>query len=282
MKTSICSFILLLICASATCQETVYVGSTPAHRAVREFLGISQNDSIDFIRWKLVIRADSFEALCSYGIGKPGTKGFQNEKRTNFSGTFKKAGHRFYLSHGDKTFSMLEVNPAIVHLLDEKQRLLTGNGGFSYTLNTDKPYKSNHVNLQFKESRIENEMLFHGRTPCTELSAMIGAQQGSDCEKLKWYLELHTDPASGAPSYFEIQGTPYRQQGKVTGKWERIQRDDGNVLYKLTPERQSYSLYLLRADENVLFFTDAEGNLLVGNEDFSYTLNRRKTKITPR
>jgi hypothetical protein len=35
------------------------------------------------------------------------------------------------------------------------------------------------------------------------------------------------------------------------------------------------SLNLLKGDDNILF-VDADGRLLVGNEDFSYTLNRRE------
>ena len=34
-------------------------------------------------------------------------------------------------------------------------------------------------------------------------------------------------------------------------------------------------IHLLKLDEGVLIFTDAAGNLLVGDLDFSYTLNRR-------
>jgi hypothetical protein len=35
------------------------------------------------------------------------------------------------------------------------------------------------------------------------------------------------------------------------------------------------TLSLLAADENVLFFLDKNQKLYVGNEDFSYTLNRK-------
>jgi len=33
-------------------------------------------------------------------------------------------------------------------------------------------------------------------------------------------------------------------------------------------------LYLLKLDEHILAFTDTDEKLLVGNEDFSYTMNR--------
>jgi hypothetical protein len=32
-------------------------------------------------------------------------------------------------------------------------------------------------------------------------------------------------------------------------------------------------MYLLKLDDHILVFTDADGKLLVGDEDFSYTMN---------
>jgi len=42
----------------------------------------------------------------------------------------------------------------------------------------------------------------------------------------------------------------------------------------LNDDKENGFLYLLELDENILMFIDAQGNLLVGNEDFSYTMNR--------
>jgi hypothetical protein len=36
-------------------------------------------------------------------------------------------------------------------------------------------------------------------------------------------------------------------------------------------------VYLLRADDDVLLFLDSAGKLGLGNRDFNYVLNRRKT-----
>lgn len=41
----------------------------------------------------------------------------------------------------------------------------------------------------------------------------------------------------------------------------------------LDPEKGDAATHLLKAADNILFITDAKGNLLVGNEDFSYVLN---------
>jgi hypothetical protein len=46
------------------------------------------------------------------------------------------------------------------------------------------------------------------------------------------------------------------------------------VVYQLDPDKPRESLSFLKADDNILFFLDEGRNLMVGNGDFSYTLNR--------
>ncbi len=92
---------------------------------------------------------------------------------------------------------------------------------------------------------------------------------------------LFTDPASGKPSHYLIGGTQYRTETMNKGSWEIITHKDGRIFYKLDPEKQRQAIYLLRASENILLFTDPDGNLLVGNEDFSYALNRSLKREAP-
>ena len=61
--------------------------------------------------------------------------------------------------------------------------------------------------------------------------------------------------------------------------WEIVQGKNGSLIYKLYHEKRGMNLYLLRAGETILIFTDPEGNLLVGNKDFSYTLNKTQRKM---
>ena len=82
------SMILFVSCANS--KETNYTGSTPAEPIVRTFLGISQTDSIDFIRWKLSLTDKKYSLECKYGIGKPNTNGFYDEKKVVLSGGVKK------------------------------------------------------------------------------------------------------------------------------------------------------------------------------------------------
>ena len=78
-------FILVAACIQA--KEIKYTGSTPAGPEVRRFLGIPLADSVDFIRWVLVIDNNQYVLDCNYGISKPNTPGFINDgKRIKLTG----------------------------------------------------------------------------------------------------------------------------------------------------------------------------------------------------
>src|SRR5690349_2456384 len=89
-----------LLCSEKN--ETVYVGSTTAPVVVRNFFGIPLSDSVDFIRWKLVMQEGRYQLSVQYGIGKPGTAGFIDEKRLSLSGQVEKTGSNLQLIRGDK------------------------------------------------------------------------------------------------------------------------------------------------------------------------------------
>jgi len=257
----------LISCAAAS-KETVYQGSTPAHQDVREFLGISLTDSIDFIRWKMVLYTDHYEVDCRYGISRPSTNGFMDETKVSFSGQLSKQGVYYRLQQGNRTLNAMAINANLLHLLDQHKALLIGNGGYSYALNSVTPVKSDQVNPSFQQTPIRHYAAYQGRTPCQGLSS------SPTCEKVKWYIILFVDSITGKPSYYLQGGRQYRKESMTRGHWEISQRQDGRIIYKLNPEKGARAIHLLKADDNILFFTDPEGNLLVGNENFSYTLNR--------
>ena len=94
--------------------------------------------------------------------------------------------------------------------------------------------------------------------------------------KLKWDLTLYQNPATGLSTTYKLKGAFYRQKiGE--GKWTIIKgakTGPDAVVYQLDLDDAQGSLFLLKADNNILFFLSKEKNLLVGNGDFSYTLNR--------
>src|SRR5215210_1613895 len=95
------SILILVSCASG--KEVNYTGSTPAAEVIRSFLGIPLADSIDFIRWKLMIRDNSYELQCNYGIGKPNTNGFYNGgEKIGLTGECRKEKNYFEFRNGSK------------------------------------------------------------------------------------------------------------------------------------------------------------------------------------
>ena len=266
-------FALTFICLGAFGKEAVYRGSTPADHDVRDFLGIAVSDSIDFIRWKLVMRSGGYDLDCQYGISKGGTNGFIDEKKVSFSGLLSKQGDYFQLAHGNKQFYLLNINSSLLYLLDKNKAMLVGNGGYSYVLNNIRPVKSAQFRHPLKETPAERLIAFQGRTPCQELAALLGRKTSAACDKMKWYIIFFTDSTTGQPTHYLEGGRGYKKESMAKGQWEII-RKDGRVIYKLDIDKRPYSLYLLKADENILFFTDPKGHLLVGNEHFSYALNR--------
>src|SRR5215203_682287 len=275
------SLVTALICFFTAPKEQTYVGSTPAHSVVRDFLQISLTDSIDFIRWKLEIGSNKFELHCKYGLSKAGTPGFVNEKTVDFEGELTKTRNNYSLQHKGRKLALLEVNTALLHLLDNDNNLLVGNGGYSYDLNSTAPIKTNQFNIQPVQTKIQYPLVFEGRTPCQELSVLLGLNKSEACNKMKWYIIFYTHSITGKPSHYLKGGIGYRKETMERGNWQIVTGKDGRILYQLSPDKGAYSLSLLKGDDNILFFIDGNGNLLVGNEDFSYTLNRRKAEYSP-
>lgn len=117
---------------------------------------------------------------------------------------------------------------------------------------------------------------FDGRTPCQTLARQLKAQVRPECNKVKWRLILYQDPVTHAPTTFTLSGMVYRNPPR-TGKWtirQGTKTDPAATIYQLDPDKPEESLSLLKADDNLLFFLDKDGNPLVGNMLFSYTLNR--------
>lgn len=264
---------ILLIVTSASAKENIYTGSTPAATNVRSFLGIPLSDSVDFIRWKLILRDNRYQLQCNYGIGKANTNGFINGGvKIDVSGEYRKEKNQFRFQNGTKTLKAVELNADLLHLLNADNSLMIGNGGWSYTLNDTSPFGTDQVNIIAGPTVLKDSMAFEGRTPC-KVPGVIAT--GSLCHKLKWHIVFYADAQMNKPGKYKIFGTPWRMEGGRMGSWKIIAGKEGRTIYQLNHDDGNGVLYLLKLDENILVFTDAQGKLLVGDEDFSYTLNSR-------
>lgn len=281
MKVYCTLAVALFACLVAGANVRTYVGSTPAHAVVREFLQISLTDSIDFIRWKLQIGPEVYRLQCRYGLAQPGTPGFSNERTVAFEGPLARAQHHYSLKHRGRDITILEVNANVLHFLDRNNGLLVGNGGYSYALNSTDPVATGAVHLRPVQAPVKGPLVFEGRTPCRDLPALLGLSKSEACNKMKWYFLFYTDSATGAPSHFLMGGMGYRKETMARGRWQIVTEEDGRIFYRVYFDQWVRPLNLLKGDDNILFFTGADGRLLVGNEDFSYTLNRRSTAYAP-
>ena len=267
------STLIIVSCASGkeNTKENTYIGSTPAGGVVKSFLGIPLPDSIDFIRWKLILQDNHYQLQCNYGIGKPNTNGFINGgKKIELKGELRKEKNYYQLQNAGKILKLAELNTDLLHLLDADNNLLVGNAGWSYMLNNINPSFTDQINLTAKQTVLKDSMAFQGRSPC-KVPGIIRA--GVECYKLKWYAVLYSDATKNQAGTYRVLGTPWRKEGGITGNWNIITGKNGRIIYRLNDANGNAFLYLLKLDENILMFTDAEGKLLVGDEDFSYTLN---------
>lgn len=87
-------------------------------------------------------------------------------------------------------------------------------------------------------------------------------------------MVFYTDSLTGQPSHYLKGGISFKKEATEKGTWRTINKPGGRTIFEVTPDSKSYTVHLLKGDENILFFTDANGRVLTGNENFSYTLNR--------
>jgi hypothetical protein len=117
--------------------------------------------------------------------------------------------------------------------------------------------------------------VFVGRTPCQEFMKNLNMGERPACAKRKMGITLYQDSVTHQPTLYKTWG-----MGKWTGKgrWHIIQgtaTDPAATVIQLDLDANTY-LYLLKGDDNVLFILDKNKNLLVGNAQYSYTMNRAR------
>ncbi|WP_336516520.1 hypothetical protein [Pollutibacter soli] len=256
-------------------EEQTFVGSTPADPEVRKFLEMPLKDSVDFIRWKLLVSESTYKLEYNYGVSKPGTPGFYTDHIKAVGGQLTRRDKNLVLTNKGKILNLALVNRNILHLINHNGKLISGNGGYSYALNNIHPELSDQFNLTSTNKIDKNPEVFEGRTPCQEISAELGLNKTDACTKMKWYIIFYRDSATGKPSHYLSGGRGYRKETMEKGTWKMLTGADDRIIYEVYSEKYHTPIHLVKGDDNILFFTDASGKLLVGNEDFSFTLNKR-------
>jgi hypothetical protein len=189
------------------------------------------------------------------------------------------------------TISFQKIDPNLIHLLERDGSLVIGSAAQSFTLSRiDKRIVTGGATKVAMKSIAPSPStsylgpvaVFGGRTPCREVAAQLNHTVGGDCFKLKWEVTLFRDPQTLSPTTFKLRGTLFRDFNRE-GRWSILQGrpgDLGATIYKLALYKNEGTLLLLNADDNILFFLHNDLSLMVGNHDFSYTLNREKQKTS--
>ncbi len=305
MKTmkSFCSNLLLGLCVffSTACSATqpsaerVLVGSTPGDELIKSLLTIPVETKVDFIKWNLKLtnatNHGTFLLDVHFGESRPNTLGFKNDgEKRSFEGTFtisenknERIGSEVYQLKGNglpSAISMIKVSENLFHLLTPQNKLLVGNGGWSYSLSRKELIDSGEILISSSVSDNRPlQLVFDGRTPCQEIAnehPEMGASQS--CFKLKWRLILNRDSVSQLPTTYVIRKIVDNEPRDVSGKWTILKGTPANpdaIIYQIEPDKPDESISFLVADNDVLFILDKNGNPYIGNADFSFTLNRR-------
>jgi hypothetical protein len=289
----------------------VFVATSPCNEVSRRLLQIPATANCEMIKWNLTLYQDAitltpttYEINCVYGLPQQGTNGLSNggtkvdrEGRwTIVQGTKANPDAVIYeLDSADPqgSVSFLKVDHNLLHLLNRDESLAIGTAGWSYTLNrtenierdvhqasapTTSPLQVTSPTASASPKITASSIVgrFEGRSPCLEVTRELNKAVDADCLKVKWDLTLYQDPSTTTPTTFKLNGTFYRERVRE-GKWAILRGTKINpaaVVYQLDPDRPQRSLLFLKADDSILFFLDRSRNLMVGNGDFSYTLNR--------
>ena len=285
--------------------DVEYVGTTPCDDASREFVGgIASDIPCHTIAWHLTFSSDrKYRLLAQYGLqGKEDPNQLEPGPKIEAAGAWeivdgtnadsRAVVYRLSRPGTEKTVSLIRVGENLLHFLDQGKSLRIGNAGWSYTLNrkgvfdvtplsnvaTEPAMASGSTNF-WKAAVREGPQIhgyFEGRSPCQEVAKLLNVPKGDDCIKIKWQLILYQDPQTHAPTTYALAGLAWRNPPK-TGKWaiSKGTREDPNaVVVQLDPDKSERFLSFQKADENILLFLGNDRELLVGNENFSYTLNR--------
>lgn len=292
---SICTFFISVKPSS----NITLVACTPGDSLIKTLLDIPQVTNIDFIRWDLTLtssESNNFQLNMAYGVSKPNTSGFigGGEMRSikglytiskSKNGALKGDVYELHNGKNIPPISFIKLNDHLFHLLTPDHKLMVGNAGWSYTLNR-KVSSENKLSVlpEFTPSvsLLKTSLLsdtFVGRTPCQDLANQYDWKVSKDCFKKKWKLILNRDAKTLLPTTYNLRRINH-QANDTIGKWTIIkgyEQNPNGIIYQLDPDKPSESLFFLVGDENVLFFLDKKQQLFVGDNNFSFTLNRKLT-----
>ena len=293
--------------AHAVAAKTQFVGSTPADDLVRTFIGgLTSNAPCHSITWKLGFETNQgtgralFHLSALYHVPTAdNTNRSQNGPTVEFSGTVETTGadgwwpgskvHRLHAARPGRSLALLTVGDNLLQVLNPDGNLKVGHGGESYTLNrasraempVDRELAMTAPDMSYRISPLATGAavfgVFEGRTPCQGIAHDLSIPCPASCMKAKWRVTLYRAVGETATARYKIEGTLFRASPRE-GNWKMVRGaavDPDVTVYQLGADQpNSRALFLMKGDDNVLFFLNQSRELLTGHHEFSYTLNR--------
>ena len=277
-----------------------FVGTTPCGEIARAFVGgLAADAGCHAITWQLTLddspSAPSWKLNALYNVPSPGNPNAAVDgPRVELSGTLQVTKgirthpaapvYHLNLAKPQPSLSFVKLADGLLHFVSADGGLMVGTSGWSYTLNAaalverpGPPGTPSDVSYKILPFSAGANVfgVFEGRTPCTRIAEAL-AKSPAGCIKLKWLVTLFKDPATSVPTTYRAEGTLQRQNMRQ-GTWRIVRgtpADPNATVYQLDGSGSEPPMMLLKADENVLLFLDRGKQPLIGNLDFSYTLNR--------
>jgi hypothetical protein len=284
-----------------------FVSKTECPDDIRDFHNVTKGSPCQQINWKLDLLRNTEQkgsyVLTSEWVHYPNN--WTDEvlgRNDRMKGTWKlqhglkgySRAEVYVLTSGDdpsKTLSLLKVNDNLLQILSADGSMSIGGGGYSNTLTRVNPVSDGTIDFAISGSPLISDkdikagkISLTGRTPSPQIAKEIGLSlpknepHDTPWPKIKWTVTLFIDPATGKPGSLEIRWILDTAE-PVKGTWSVSQGWSGDkdaVIYKLDCDiPDPHSLYLVKGSEDVFFFASTDGPLMVGNEQFSYTLNRK-------
>lgn len=143
----------------------------------------------------------------------------------------------------------------------------------------------------------ELSVVFAGTTPCGNVIRPIHKinpepdcpLEECKCMMVEWELTLYMEGTTNEPTRYKLTGinrhtvketNMYSEPGiksEAEGRWAIVRGTKTNpnpIFYQLNPDKPGMGLRFLKLSDNILHIVDENEKLMIGNEFFSYTLNR--------
>jgi hypothetical protein len=280
--------------AGASPDSMEYVGYSPCTMSVKSVFPVTCEVESGLVHWRLQLHRNpsshaptTYDLWIEYGETANNTNGIARGLKT-----IKREGKWSMAGSGpnatiklDALMSLTHVGVDLIHPLNADGSLMTGNGGWSFTLSNqnklekpvDRSKASSMPEVSYQITPLASgptvHGVFEGRTPCQGISRDLKIEAHPACEKLKWRVTLYQEPGADKPTTYKAEGSLFQTHMRE-GRWSYASAPRG-ITYKLEGAGSAPPIQLLRGDDDVLFFLSQDGAPLVGSADFSYTLNRR-------